>query len=218
MVPGATGWRKEFLALNVATASAAPGTFPALVLNADYRPLSYYPLSLWGWQDAVKAVFLDRVNIVSLYDTTVRSPTFEIRLPVLGEVVATAQAPDAHDTSAQRILVVDDNEDAANTLAMILKMEGHEVDTAYSGTEALARIAEFEPAVVLLDIGLPGIDGFETARLIRARTRGRKIRLVAITGYGQEADRARTRDAGFTHHLVKPVDFADLKRVLATSN
>ncbi len=64
--------------MNVATASAAPGTFPALVLNADYRPLSYYPLSLWGWQDAVKAVFLDRVNIVSEYDRSVRSPTFEM--------------------------------------------------------------------------------------------------------------------------------------------
>ncbi len=67
--------------MNVATASAAPGTFPALVLNADFRPLSYYPLSLWGWQDAVKAVFLDRVNIVSEYDRCVRSPSFEMKLP-----------------------------------------------------------------------------------------------------------------------------------------
>ena len=67
--------------MNVATASASPGTFPALVLNADYRPLSYYPLSLWGWQDTVKAVFLDRVNIVSEYDRSVRSPTFEMKLP-----------------------------------------------------------------------------------------------------------------------------------------
>jgi hypothetical protein len=67
--------------LNVATASAAPGTFPALVLNADFRPLSYYPLSLWGWQDAVKAVFLDRVNIVSEYDRAVRSPSIEMKLP-----------------------------------------------------------------------------------------------------------------------------------------
>ena len=67
--------------MNVATASASPGSFPALVLNADYRPLSYYPLSLWGWQDTVKAVFLDRVNIVSEYDRAVRSPTFEMKLP-----------------------------------------------------------------------------------------------------------------------------------------
>jgi 5-methylcytosine-specific restriction endonuclease McrA len=81
MVPSATGKGKELLALNVATASAAPGTFPALVLNADYRPLSYYPLSLWGWQDAVKAVFLDRVNIVSEYDRAVRSPSIEMKLP-----------------------------------------------------------------------------------------------------------------------------------------
>src|SRR3990170_4520522 len=81
MVPRATGTGKGFLALNVATASAAPGSFPALVLNADFRPLSYYPLSLWGWQDAVKAVFLDRVNIVSEYDRAVRSPSVEMKLP-----------------------------------------------------------------------------------------------------------------------------------------
>ena len=67
--------------MNVATASAAPGTYPALVLNADYRPLSYYPLSLWNWQDTVKAVFLDRVNIVSEYDHAVHSPSFEMKLP-----------------------------------------------------------------------------------------------------------------------------------------
>ena len=79
--PGATGELKGLTALNVASASASPGTFPALVLNADYRPLSYYPLSLWGWQDAVKAVFLDRVNIVSEYDRAVHSPSIEMKLP-----------------------------------------------------------------------------------------------------------------------------------------
>lgn len=112
------------------------------------------------------------------------------------------------------MLVVDDNEDAANTLAMILKLEGHEVDTAYSGAEALGRIEEFDPAVVLLDIGLPGLDGFQIAERIRAQPRHRNVRLVAITGYGQDADRARTREAGFASHLVKPVDFTELKRVL----
>jgi 5-methylcytosine-specific restriction endonuclease McrA len=79
--PSATGKLEGFVALNVATASASPGSFPALVLNADYRPLSYYPLSLWGWQDTVKAVFLDRVNIVSEYDRAVHSPTREMKLP-----------------------------------------------------------------------------------------------------------------------------------------
>ena len=81
MGPSATGESKDPLALNVATASAAPGTYPALVLNADYRPLSYYPLSLWGWQDTVKALFLDRVNIFSEYDNAVHSPSFEMKLP-----------------------------------------------------------------------------------------------------------------------------------------
>ena len=104
---------------------------------------------------------------------------------------------------------------AANTLAMILKMEGHDIDTAYSGLEALERIEQFTPAIVLLDIGLPVIDGFEVARRIRALPHGRNVRLVAITGYGQEVDRARTREAGFAHHLVKPVDFADLERLLS---
>ena len=90
---------------------------------------------------------------------------------------------------ARRILVVDDNEDAANTLAMILKLEGHEVDTAYSGAQALERLDDFQPAVVLLDIGLPGIDGYEVAERMRAKAGRRAIQLIAITGYGQEADR-----------------------------
>ena len=112
--------------------------------------------------------------------------------------------------------MVDDNEDAANTLAMILKMEGHEVDTAYSGAQALERIDEFQPAVVLLDIGLPGIDGYEVARRIRATARRARTfnwsrsRAMARTPTG-----CATRDAGFAHHLVKPVDFADLQRLLA---
>jgi hypothetical protein len=94
--PSATGKLEGFAALNVATASASPGSFPALVLNADYRPLSYYPLSLWGWQDTVKAVFLDRVNIVSEYDLVIRSPTHEMRLPSvisLKEYIPAARRP-----------------------------------------------------------------------------------------------------------------------------
>jgi len=113
------------------------------------------------------------------------------------------------------VLVVDDNEDAANTLAMILKMEDHEVDTAYSGAQALEHIGEFRPDVVLLDIGLPGLDGYGVAEKIREKYGKLGIQLIAITGYGQEADRIRTREAGFVHHLVKPVDFADLRRVLS---
>ncbi|HET7810925.1 MAG TPA: ATP-binding protein [Steroidobacteraceae bacterium] len=155
-----------------------------------------------------------RVRIFS--DGENRGTTFEIRLPLLDAVADAAPKPAAREVASQRILVVDDNEDAANTLAMILKMEGHEVDTAYSGAEALEHIADFSPRVVLLDIGLPGLDGFEIARRIRSRPGGRDIRLVAITGYGQEADRVRTREAGFTDHLVKPVDFGSLERVLGS--
>jgi CheY-like chemotaxis protein len=106
-------------------------------------------------------------------------------------------------------------EDAANTLAMILKLEGHEIDTAYSGAQALERVDEFAPDIVLLDIGLPGLDGLQVAKRIRANPKHRAVHLVAITGYGKDADRARTREAGFTAHLVKPVDFVDLKRAIA---
>jgi CheY-like chemotaxis protein/anti-sigma regulatory factor (Ser/Thr protein kinase) len=163
-------------------------------------------------------------RLVDMHDGSVRitsggerrGTSVEIRLPLLdGDVSLKARAAN-EPGPPRRILVVDDNEDAANTLAMILKLEGHEVDTAFSGAEALGRLDDFEPAVVLLDIGLPGIDGFQVAERIRAQPRHRGIRLVAITGYGQDADRTRTREAGFVSHLVKPVDFAELKRVLGS--
>jgi len=145
-----------------------------------------------------------------------RGTTVEVRLPLLD-----GPAPSPQDTvdaagAARRILVVDDNEDAANTLAMILKLEGHDVDTAYSGAEALGKLDGFKPGVVLLDIGLPGIDGFEVAARIRAQPRHAGMRLVAITGYGTDADRLRTQQAGFESHLVKPVDFTELLKVLGS--
>jgi signal transduction histidine kinase len=142
--------------------------------------------------------------------------TVEIRLPLLhGQLPARLGPVDAAGVT-HRILVVDDNEDAANTLAMILKLEGHDLDTAYSGTEALGKLDTFMPGVVLLDIGLPGLDGFEVAARIRAQRGHTGTRLIAITGYGQETDRARTRDAGFAGHLVKPVDFVELLRMIGT--
>jgi CheY-like chemotaxis protein len=112
------------------------------------------------------------------------------------------------------VLIVDDNEDAANTLAMILQLEGHEIRTAYSAAQALEVLRTYLPDVALLDIGLPELDGYQLAERIRALPGQRTLRLIAITGYGQEADRARTQAAGFLTHLVKPVDFPDLKRVL----
>jgi CheY-like chemotaxis protein len=115
----------------------------------------------------------------------------------------------------RRVLIVDDNEDAANSLAMILKLSGHETDSVYTAADALERVTAFKPDVVLLDIGLPGMDGYEVAQKIRELPGLRDIRLVAVTGYGRSDDRLRARDAGFDDHLTKPVEFAVLDRTIA---
>jgi signal transduction histidine kinase len=141
--------------------------------------------------------------------------TFEIVLPLVhGATTATEPAALAKPTP-RRILVVDDNEDAANTLGMILKLEGHHVEITYSGSEAFARAQALKPEIVLLDIGLPGLDGYEVAKRLRSLDGASPACLVAITGYGQEADRQRARAAGFAEHLVKPIEFAALQRILA---
>jgi DNA-binding response OmpR family regulator len=106
----------------------------------------------------------------------------------------------------RRVLVVDDNEDAADSLAMLLSVRGDEVRIAYDGAEAVVAETEFNPEVVLLDIGLPKLSGYDVARSIRS-TRGDAVLIIAITGWGQEDDRRRAREAGFDHHFTKPVDF-----------
>jgi CheY-like chemotaxis protein len=113
-----------------------------------------------------------------------------------------------------RIMVVDDNRDSANSLATLLQLDGHEVEAAYSGPTALERATTFRPAVMLLDIGLPGMDGYELARRLRATPELIGLRLVALTGYGRAEDQQRTQAAGFDDHLVKPVDFPTLGRVI----
>lgn len=115
----------------------------------------------------------------------------------------------------RRVLIVDDNEDAANSLALILKLGGHEATSVYSAVDALQRAAAFKPDVVLLDIGLPDMDGYEVAQKMRELPGMRDIRLVAVTGYGRSDDRRRARDAGFDAHLTKPVEYAVLERTLA---
>jgi PAS domain S-box-containing protein len=115
-----------------------------------------------------------------------------------------------------RVLVVDDNVDAALSLALLLKAWGHDARTAHDGPVTLELIPTFRPNLVLLDIGLPGLNGFEVARLIRQRPELGNVRLVAMTGYGQDADRRHSLEAGFDDHLVKPADFAMLRRVLET--
>jgi signal transduction histidine kinase/ActR/RegA family two-component response regulator len=114
----------------------------------------------------------------------------------------------------RRILVVDDGEDQARSLGMLLELMGHRVRVALDGPSALTAAEEFEPEVALIDIGLPGINGFDVARRIRANPRLRDIFLIAQTGWGQEEDRQRSHAAGFDEHLVKPVDLEDLTELI----
>jgi CheY-like chemotaxis protein len=144
---------------------------------------------------------------------------FVVRLPVViaapprrhGEGKA---APPASDAARQRILVVDDNRDSAVTLAKVLALLGNAVETAHDGVEALAIAERFRPQVVLLDIGMPRLNGYETCRLLRERPWARGTTIVALTGWGQDEDRQRSHDAGFDDHLVKPVDANDLAALL----
>jgi len=112
-----------------------------------------------------------------------------------------------------RVLVVDDNEDAADSLATLLGVMGYEVRIAYDGPEAITAADEFEPAVALLDIGLPQLSGYDVARHMRER-RGSDVLLVAITGWGQENDKLKARQAGFDHHFTKPADFGVLLELI----
>jgi len=115
----------------------------------------------------------------------------------------------------QRILAVDDNRDAVDSLAMLLKQMKADVVTVYDGQTALDTIKSYRPSVVLLDIGMPGMDGFEVARRMRQLPEGKDIILIAMTGWGQEEDRRQSEEAGFNDHLVKPVDLSVLKELLA---
>ena len=143
---------------------------------------------------------------------------FMVTLPRLSERDTAAPGPAggeaAPGTAALRILVVDDNEDAADTLGMLLEAAGHEVMVEHCPHRALARARETAPQVCLLDIGLPDMDGAELARRLRALPETAHAMLAAVTGYGQDSDRARTRDAGFDHHLVKPIDLDQLHAIL----
>ncbi|MDP3718402.1 MAG: response regulator [Acidobacteriota bacterium] len=119
------------------------------------------------------------------------------------------------NTPHLKILVVDDNPDSATSMAMMLSMMGHETRTAHDGEAALSTAEEFRPRVVLLDIGLPKLNGYEVAQRIRQAEWGAAMFLVAITGWGQDEDRRRSEDVGMNLHLVKPVEPGALDRVLA---
>jgi PAS domain S-box-containing protein len=140
---------------------------------------------------------------------TGQGSTFKVFLPLADSPPfepANHPAVNVAPSYRARILVADDNRDAADTLSMILELDGHEVRTAYDGMEALQVAEQFAPQIALLDIGMPNLDGYQTARRIRERPWGSAMLLVALTGWGQEQDRRRAAEAGFNCHLVKPVD------------
>jgi signal transduction histidine kinase len=142
--------------------------------------------------------------------------TFEIRLPLIEHSAALQEEPAlATPLAPARILIVDDNRDAADSLAALLTLEGHTIEMAYSGMDALRRAVAFQAQVVLLDIGLPGMDGYEVARRMRLVPELRDTRLIAVSGYGQPRDRERTRAAGFDEHLIKPVSSRSVSRAIA---
>ncbi len=118
-------------------------------------------------------------------------------------------------SSGLRLMVVDDNRDAADNLAMLLRLHGHEVQVAYDGPAGLQLAADSRPELVFLDIGMPGMDGYEVARRLRQIPGLEKVALAALTGWGQQEDRRRTADAGFDHHLVKPPEPTALERLLS---
>ncbi len=160
-----------------------------------------------------------RVEVVS--EGVGRGSVFTVRLPLLSADRVPAQPVDARPepeapSRSRRVLVVDDNVDAAELLAEVLELDGHEVSIAHDGVTALERVGTFAPDVVFLDIGLPGMDGYEVARRLRERLGALTPKVVAVTGYGQAGDRQRSREAGFDAHLVKPAEL-DTVRALVTA-
>jgi signal transduction histidine kinase/CheY-like chemotaxis protein len=148
-----------------------------------------------------------------------RGSEFVVRLPLAAEAQAGALPEPVAAASArapQKILVVDDNRDAAASLGVLLQLSGNEIQLAHDGVEAVEKAGTYRPDVILLDIGMPKMNGYEACRAIRANSWGRDIAIVAMTGWGQEADRRKSQDAGFDRHLVKPVNHDVLMTVLSS--
>jgi CheY-like chemotaxis protein len=144
---------------------------------------------------------------------------FVVRLPVLAEArkpLSPADVNQSMPAARRRILIVDDNEDGAESLAMLLQLAGHETHTAHDGFEAIEAVRRLRPDVVLLDIGLPRLNGYEACRRIRNEPWGKDLVLVALTGWGGADDRHRSSEAGFDEHMVKPVDHDVLLAFLAS--
>jgi PAS domain S-box-containing protein len=149
---------------------------------------------------------------------TERGSEFIIRLPIRTQQMRLAEQPTrpaAEIALRRRVLIADDNRDAAESLAMLLQMEGHEVTVVHDGREAVTAFEKTRPDTALLDIGMPGLNGYEIARLIRRAPHGRDITLIAVTGWGQDNDKAQATEAGFNHHFTKPVEPDAITALLA---
>ena len=165
-------------------------------------------------------------RLTELHDGTVEAQSelghgseFIVRLPMHPDELKRGPHPEIalnNATRSLRVLVVDDNVDTVLGFSLLLKAQGHDVRTAYSGLDVVRIESEFHPHVIMLDIGLPGLNGYEVAKQIRAQPNGKSILLIALTGYGQDSDRRTSSDAGFDHHLVKPARFEQLLQILAT--
>jgi len=159
---------------------------------------------------------------IEAHSTPGQGSEFIVRLPVLQSPVGPSHSTAAETTNpteiSLRVLVVDDNVDAADSAAMLLRRSGHDVRVAYSSKIALTTAVAFKPHVILLDLGLPEMDGYEVAQRIRQHPDLKEVRLVAVTGYGQDTDRQRSHAAGFDKHLVKPFTLQQLKQVFPTSS
>jgi CheY-like chemotaxis protein/anti-sigma regulatory factor (Ser/Thr protein kinase) len=148
---------------------------------------------------------------------------FIVRLPVVIVAKPDGQSSletqtNEHATEARRILVADDNEDSADSLSMMLEMLGHEVSLAHDGIEALEAAKRSKPELIFMDLGMPRMNGYDAAREIRNASECNGVVLVALTGWGQEEDRRRSYEAGFDHHIVKPIDFAIVEKLLIDLN
>jgi signal transduction histidine kinase/CheY-like chemotaxis protein len=144
-----------------------------------------------------------------------RGSTFEIRLPRIARPAPVSAVGERFESEPRRVLIVDDNTDAADSLGLLLKFNGHETHVVYSGKDALASIESLKPDVAVLDIGLPAMNGYDLARQIRKMPQAKGVRLIALTGYGQTEDQQRAYEAGFDGHLVKPVTLAALEQAMA---
>ena len=164
-----------------------------------------------------RLVELHNGTITAASDGPGRGAEFTVRLPVASAVPPEASPVVRGPERSRRILVIEDNDDARDSLRLLLEALGHRVVAVGDGAEGLALAQAHPPEVALIDLGLPGLDGYEVARALRASPTGKAITLIAVTGYGQAEDRQRSKEAGFDAHLVKPVSQTLLSSLIAAS-